>query len=187
MSDRILATRWRSTADGGLEHCALRIADAGITAEGVVIGGAGPSAYGLRYRATFDPDWAAVRSLHLTLIGGATIALRHDGYGEWTDGEGKRRKEFAGALDVDLAATPLCLICSLRRQAWKAGRTQELDSLAIEVPSLRVARVKRPVACVEPGRLWRVADAEVRLDDDGLVALWAGRFERLELPAEVPA
>lgn len=181
MADTHIAVRWRSVADQGLEHCAIRIAENGITAEGVVVGGSGTDAFGLRYRLTADPDWTAIRSLHLTLLGGATVALRHDGYGEWTDGEGKKRKEFSGVLDVDLGATPIGLVCSLRRQTWKAGRKQEFDVLAIGVPGLGIARESRSVTCVEPGRSWRIGDKEVVLGEDGLLASWADRYARVDL------
>lgn len=181
MSDTSIAVRWRSLPDDGLEHSVVRIADSGITAEGVVVGGTGADAFGLRYRLTADPGWTAVRSLHVTLLGGATVALRHDGYGEWTDGEGKKRKEFSGVLDVDLGATPIGLVCSLRRQTWKAGRKQEFDVLAIGAPGLGIARESRAVACVEPGRSWRLADKDVVLGEDGLLASWAERYVRIDL------
>ena len=187
MTDRSLAIRWQSPADGGLEHCVLRIADAGITAEGVVIGGRGEQGYGLRYRVTADADWAALRSIHLTLLGGPTLALRHDGFGEWTDGAGAKRKEFAGLLDVDLGATPLGLIATLKRQTWKTGRTQEIDTLVLAVPEMTLERRRVAYLCLEPGRHYRVGEADIRLDPDGLLAAWAGRLDRIADPAEATA
>lgn len=181
MSDTTIAVRWQSLPDHGLEHGVVKTTESGITAEGVVVGGTGLAAFGLRYRLTADPDWTALRSIHLTLLGGATVALRHDGYGEWTDGEGKKRKEFSGVLDVDLGATPIGLVCSLRRQTWKAGRKQDFDVLAIGVPALGIGREPRTVACVEPGRIWRVADKDVVLAEDGLLASWAERYARIDL------
>ena len=175
MSGRTVTVRWRS--EGGLEHCVVRVADTGITAEGVVIGGRDDAGYGLRYRITIDPDWSAFRSLHLTLLGGPTLALRHDGYGQWTDGEGKVRKDFAGVLDVDIAATPLALTATLRRLPWKAGRSQTIDVLTVGVPALTAAREQRTIACVEPGAAFRIGDAEIRLGDDGLPVAWTGRVE----------
>lgn len=177
MTERTRTIRWRA-ADGGLEHLSLRITDSGVTAEGVVVGGTGETAYGLRYRLVADAGWTAVRSLHLTLLGGPTLALRHDGYGEWTDQEGKKRKEFSGLLDLALAASPVALTGTLLRQAWKAGKTIEIETLAIGAPDFAPARTSLAVACREAGKRWTVADAEVTVDEDGIVATWAGRFER---------
>lgn len=184
MTDRSKAIRWRAPRDGGVEHCALKITDRGITAEGVVIGGAGETAYGLRYRITADAEWVALRSLHLTLLGGPTVALRHDGFGEWTDGEGRKREDFSGLFDVDIAGTPLGIVTTIRRQAWKAGRAVELDVVAIALPSLAIERAKRRITAVEPGRLYRLGvgddgpEAEIALDEEGLPLRWADRFER---------
>jgi hypothetical protein len=178
MTDAIEAIRWRAP-DGGLEHLALKISDSGIAAEGVVIGGTGAGAYGLRYRIVADAGWSAVRSLHLTLLGGSTLALRHDGYGEWTDQEGKRRKEFSGLLDIDVAATPIGLMATVARQAWKAGKSLNLDVLRIAVPALEPARATLRIVCVEPGHAYKVDDAEVTFGAAGILDAWSGRFERI--------
>ncbi|MEJ1157475.1 putative glycolipid-binding domain-containing protein [Prosthecomicrobium sp. N25] len=179
MTDQTRAVRWRSP-DGGLEHLSLKIAETGVTAEGVVIGGAGETAFGLRYRIVFDAGWAAVRSLHLTVLGGPTLALRHDGYGEWSDQEGRKRKEFSGLLDIDVAAIPLGFVATVARQAWKAGKTQDAEVLRIAVPSLEPTRARLRIACREAGRAYELDGAPVTLGEDGLVTAWAGRCERIE-------
>lgn len=170
--------RWRSGEGDalGLEHVEVKIGEANIAAEAVVIGGAGETAWGARWRIVVDPDWTSTRSLHLTRLGGATVALRHDGYGEWSDGEGKKRKEFAGLSDCLVAGSPFGLSQIVKRLGAKAAKTQKLDVITVSLPDLTVARTTVEVAPLEAGRRWRVGFGEVTieasLDADGFVENW---------------
>ncbi|MDR3496041.1 MAG: putative glycolipid-binding domain-containing protein [Ancalomicrobiaceae bacterium] len=183
MSDETRTMRWRSLADGGLEHCVVKVGAAGIAAEGVAIAGSGDAAYGLRYRIVVDAEWAGLRSLHVTRLGGATVALRHDGYGEWTDGEGKKRADLSKCQDASLDATPFALSVMLKRMAWKTGKAQDLSFIHIATPSLEIVRLKAKVTAVESGRLYRFeADGggpdEIEVDGDGFVVRIGERLAR---------
>ncbi len=192
MSGTTRALRWRTTTgeDGattGLEHVELKVAETGITAEGVVIGGAGEAAHGLRWRITVDPEWTAFRSLHLTKLGGATVALRHDGYGEWSDGEGKKRKEFSGLSDCLVEGQPFGLTALIKRLGAKLKKTQTLDVVAVSVPGLEIARVPVTIEPVEAGKRFRVTlgerSDEVEIDADGLAVQW-GAIARVDPTAQ---
>ena len=178
--------RWRSGEGDalGLEHLELKISDTGIAAEAVVVGGAGEAAFGARWRITVDPDWTSTRSLHLTRLGGATVALRHDGYGEWSDGEGKKRKEFAGLTDCIVTGSPFGLTQIVRRLGAKAGKAQSLDVVAVSLPDLAVSRVSVRLEPVEPGRRLRLivgeTTTEVEIDTDGLVTRFGDAVVRIE-------
>jgi hypothetical protein len=186
MSGTTRALRWRSVAGDvpGLEHLELKISDGGIAAEAVTIGGTGDDAHGARWRITVDPDWACVRSLHLTRLGGATIALRHDGYGEWSDGEGKKRKEFQGLSDCLVEGSPFGFTALLKRLGGKVAKTQTVDVVAVAVPALTVARATVTVQPIEAGKRFRLAlgdgETEVTVDDDGFVTRWGDRLEQVE-------
>ncbi len=191
MSGSTRALRWRTKTDEtaeafGLEHLELKIADSGIAAEGVVIGGAGETGYGLRYRITIDPDWTAFRSLHLTKLGGATVALRHDGYGAWSDGEGKTRKEFAGLCDCLVEGQPFGLTALIKRLGSKAKKSQTVDVVTVSVPGLEIARAAVTLEPIEAGKRHRltIGDVvdEVEIDDDGLVVAWGTRITRESSP-----
>lgn len=187
MSGTTRALRWKtSSEDGeaiGLEHVELKIAETGITGEGVAIGGHGEAAHGLRWRITVDPDWTAFRSLHLTKLGGATVALRHDGYGEWSDGEGKKRKEFSGLTDCLVEGLPFGLSALIERLGAKLKKTQTLDVVSVSVPGLEISRQTVILETIEAGRRLRLTVAggssEVELDGDGRVRRW-GHVERVD-------
>ncbi|MDR3374807.1 MAG: putative glycolipid-binding domain-containing protein [Ancalomicrobiaceae bacterium] len=184
MSDEARTIRWRSLADGGLEHSVVKIGATGIAAEGVVIAGDGDAAYGLRYRVVVDAEWAGLRSLHVTRLGGTTVALRHDGYGEWTDGEGKKRADLSKCYDASLDATPFALSVMLKRMAWKPGKAQELSFIRIAAPSLEVTRIKAKVTATEPGRIYSMvaedgSPEEIEVDDEGIVVRIGERLQRV--------
>lgn len=169
--------RWRlgTGATAGLEHVEVRIAETGIAAEAVVISGAGATAWGARWRLVVEPEWSSTRSLHLTRLGGPTVALRHDGYGEWSDGEGRRRREFQGLSDCLVEGSPFGVTQVLKRLGAKAAKTQAVDVLVVSLPDLVVARTTLKFEPLEPSRRWRVTRAdgglEVELDAEGFVTV----------------
>jgi hypothetical protein len=177
--------RWRAPETGALEHCAIRDGEAGVTLEGVAIPAAAATA--LRYRLVADAGWTGLRSAHLTLVGGPTLALRHDGYGGWTDGEGKTRKDLAGILDLWLDLSPAPLLVLLRRLGGKPGKTVKLDVARADLAALTVVRVPLEVGCAAGGRYSLSLDGgaveTVDLGADGLISAWQGRFVRADLAA----
>ncbi len=186
MSSTTRSLRWR-LGDGetcGLEHLELKISEAGVAAEAVVIGGRGDATFGARWRITVDPDWACTRSLHLTRLGGATVALRHDGYGEWSDGEGKRRKEFQGLSDCLVAGSSFGITQLLKRLGAKAAKAQVVDVVLVTQPGLEVARASLALRPIEPGRVFRLtvdeAESEIEVDADGFVTRWGETATRIE-------
>ena len=190
MTSTSRSLRWRSgEGDGlGLEHVELKIADANIAAEAVVIGGTGEGAWGARWRIVVDPEWTSTRSLHLTRLGGATVALRHDGYGEWSDGEGKKRKEFQGLSDCLVEGSPFGLTQLLKRLGAKSAKTQSFDVVTVAVPSLVVTRATVALQPLEAGKRFRLTVgervAEIEVDDEGFVTRWGDTVTRVEITAE---
>jgi hypothetical protein len=189
MTSTTRSLRWRlgSGDDAGLEHVEVKIADSGIAAEAVVIAGAGETAYGARWRVVVDPDWACTRSLHLTRLGGPTVALRHDGYGVWSDGEGKTRKEFAGLTDCLIEGSPFGLTQILKRLGAKAAKTQSLDVVVVALPGLAVERASLRLEPIEAGRRWRLVrgetTVEIAVDADGFVTAYGEAATRIEAAA----
>ena len=187
MSGSTQSLRWRTLGTGadaqGLEHVELKIAETGIAAEGVMGGGEGEAAHGLRWRITVDPDWTAFRSVHLTRLGGPTVALRHDGYGEWSDGEGKKRKEFQGLTDCIVVGSPFGPSQIVKRLGAKAAKTQTLAVVSVSLPDLVV---ERRTVKLEPqsgsGRLRLTVGetvTEVEIDADGFVTRFGEAVERV--------
>ncbi len=174
MSTTLRQLRWRTIGDDtavtGLEHVELKITDSQIAAEGVAIGGAGEAAFGARWRIVVDAEWACVRSLHLTRLGGPTLALRHDGYGGWSDGEGKPRKEFAGLQDCLVAGSPFGLMALVKRLGKKAEKAQSLEAIVVDVAGLEPVKATVALKPLDGGRKLAVAIGEatfeVELDDE---------------------
>jgi len=79
--------RWATEKGGGLEHVELDCGDAGVTAEGVLIGPAGGRLFACSYALRCDERWQ-VRSLDVHVAGQGTVCLRADGAGNWTDADG---------------------------------------------------------------------------------------------------
>lgn len=181
MSDTTRSIRWRSDDGATIEHCVVKIGASSIAAEGLMLAGIEPDEFGMRYRIVVDAEWAGFRSLHVTKLGGATVALRHDGYGEWTDGEGKKRPDLSKCLDVVIDGSLFPISVTARRLAWKANKAVELPAIHIALPSLEVSATTLKVTAIEPGKSYRVSidgseAREYQLDADGL-----------SLPAQAPA
>lgn len=176
--------RWRLTADAGIEHVVVSESEGDVVAEGVIVGGAGAGAYGLRYRFVLDAEWAGWRSAHVTLVGGMTLALRHDGYGGWTDASGQSRPEFAGARDLLLGASAFTLAVMARRIGVKAdGKIREGKLVHLEAPSLKAAQVAFGVAMPEAGTLELTLDGtaqRIGVDAGGFVRDWPERFAAID-------
>ena len=185
MTSTTRTLRWRLATgdDAGLEHAEVKIADSGIAAEAVVIAGSGETAHGARWRIVVDPAWACTRSLHLTRLGGATVALRHDGYGGWSDGEGKARKEFAGLSDCLIDGSPFGVTQLLKRLGAKAAKTQSFDVVAVSLPEPTVCRVAVKLEPLEAGRRYRftcgATVTDISVDDEGFVTTFGAAATRV--------
>lgn len=181
--------RWRLVPDGGIEHVVVSENEGDVVAEGVIVGGGGASAFGLRYRFVLDADWAGWRSAHVTLVGGITLALRHDGYGGWTDASGQPRPELAGARDLLLGASAFTLAAMIKRIGPKAdGKVREGKAVHLAVPTLKAAQSSFTLGVPEAGRIdlgfaEEAARHAIAIDKDGFVADWPGLFERIDLGA----
>lgn len=186
MSSTTRSLRWRlgGAEEAGLEHLELKIAETGVAAEAVVIAGEGAAAYGARWRLTVDPDWACTRSLHLTRLGGATVALRHDGYGEWSDGEGKKRKDFQGLSDCLVAGSPFGLTQLVKRLGAKSAKAHTADVVLVSLPGLEIARATVTLRPAGAGGIFRLtlgeAETEIAVDADGFVTRWGETIRRIE-------
>jgi hypothetical protein len=180
MSATHRSLRWRTVRGGdgetagqtvGLEHVETKIAETGISAEGVMVAGEGEGAFGARWRIVVDADWACVRSLHLTRLGGATLALRHDGYGGWSDGEGKPRKDFAGLTDCLVEGSPFGLMALVARLAKKAEKAQSVEAVVVSLPGLEAVRRTVALKPLDGAKRLAVtidgATVEVAFDEDG--------------------
>jgi len=180
----MVQARWAAEIGSGIEHLDLSVGNDGITAESVVIGDLSGSSYGLRYRLFCALDWS-VRRLEIEVIGGEKLILAADGAGNWFSKTGALLTELRGCIDVDIAATPFTNSFPIRRLDLAEGERQELPVVYIPAPSLKPEVVHQAYTCLESGRryLYQGLDtdfeAELTVDDDGLVHHYPGLFRRV--------
>lgn len=182
---RTIIARWRDWAGEGLEHLVLRAGSDGIRAEAVVIGAADDEIFAVQYRITCDAGWRT-RHLEVSLLGGdRVIDLSGDGAGRWTDRSGAMLPDLAGAIDVDLTATPFTNTLPVRRLELRNGQAEVIAVVYVEIPSLTVVARRQRYTCLEPGRRYRFESLEsgftreIEVDDDGLVRTYPGLFRRV--------
>ena len=182
---RTVVARWRDWPGEGLEHLVLQERPDGIHAEAVVLGVADNEAFAARYRVTCDAGWRA-RRLEVGLVGAERgLDLSSDGAGRWTDRSGTPLPDLAGAIDVDLTATPFTNTLPIRRLGLRGGQAETITVVYVEVPALTVAASRQRYTCLEPGRRYRFESLDsgftrdIEVDDDGLVLTYPDLFRRV--------
>jgi len=177
--------RWQDWSGTGIEHLTLRTGPDGIDAESVVIGPAEEPIFAVRYAIACDDRWH-VRTVRVELVGGdRRVELSSDGDGRWTDATGHPLPELAGAIDVDLTATPFTNTLPIWRLGLTAGGTAEILVAYIVVPDLSVALERQRYTCLETGRRYRFESLDgdfardIDVDEHGLVLTYPGLFRRV--------
>jgi hypothetical protein len=175
---------WRRTDVEGLERLELTTGPGGVTASGTIVcledGG-----FRLDHTWSLDTDW---RTLHVRVaVRGphAQGALRLDRDGDGWLVDGVPRLDLDGAQEPDLSVTPFCNSLPIRRMRADADLT--LDTAFIDGPALTVARSRQRYEPLGPGRVRYVDlglsqgfEADLTLDDTGLVVRYEHLFERVE-------
>jgi hypothetical protein len=179
---------WRGVEEWLAEHAKVELADDGLFATGVQLG-VDPEGYRVDYRLEVPDDWIT-RRLEVDASGAGwrrSLVLEHDGAGAWTR-NGERDATLDGALDCDLAFSPLTNVMPIRRHALHE-REGSLDFITawVSVPDLAVHASPQRYAHVRPGVVRYVAldgdfSAELALDADGLVVRYPRLAERVSEP-----
>ena len=180
--------RWATEQSGGLEHVELEIGDAGMTAEGVLIGPAGGRLFACSYALRCDEHWR-VRSLDVHVAGKGRVCLRADGAGNWTEADGAPLPALQGCMDVDLSGSPFTNTLPIRRLGDTLRQRQEIKVTYVDLPKLDVQPVSQAYTALAyagaaPEKvlfesLSRPFSAELEIDGDGLVLHYPGMFARV--------
>ncbi|HXV93996.1 MAG TPA: putative glycolipid-binding domain-containing protein [Pseudonocardia sp.] len=183
---------WQADGATGLEGTRLLLGAGGMRALGRMVRADGTSAFTASYRLVVAEDGTlqrmsvssatAERERHLTLN------RTEDGY--WlldTGGEG-RRSEFEGAVDADLAFSPVFNSLPVRRLGLHRDAGEHLLKVVfVALPELTVEVVEqsyRTVSTLDAGRAvvgFSSAgfESEIEFDADGVVTAYPGIARRL--------
>jgi hypothetical protein len=148
----------------------VQLRDDGLNAAGAQLGST-PTPYRAAYELEVRGDWAT-RRLRVEVGGVGSLELRHDGKGTWAGVP--NAAELEGALDCDLAFSPLTNLMPIRRhRLHEQPGTVDFAMAWVSLPDLKVHRSGQRYEHLEPGRV-RFSDddgftADLELDADGLV------------------
>ena len=176
---------WNKDHEGvGLEHLLLseRRADSVLLA---IDDEQGP--FRLGYRLLWDDAWR-LREAQLeatTQQQHRTLGLHSDGQGHWRDGAGMPLADLAGCIDIDIWPTPFTNSFPIRREPMAVGERREFRMAWVFAPDLTVQPQAQAYTRLGERRyLFENLDgsgfqAELPVDDDGVVIDYAGLFRRV--------
>jgi hypothetical protein len=176
---------WHGVEKWLAEHAQVDLHDDGVLATGVQLGVA-PEPYLVEYRLDAPSDWIT-RRLEVEASGAGwrrSLTLEHDGAGRWT-ANGERLPDVDGALDCDLAFSPLTNLMPVRRSALHERPGQEDLVMAwVSVPDLRVHASPQRYEHVRLGVVRYISrdgdfTSELEVDSDGLVVRYPRLAERV--------
>lgn len=177
---RVLA--WQRLDEPGSEVCVVTFGADGGVAEGTTVN-VGPTPFAWRWQVGWDGAWRT-RSVTVTRLDGeAAISLTADGNGSWADGSGTHVAAFDGCLDIDLAATPFTNTLAIHRLGLVVGEEREVTVAYLAAPDPQPRAVAQRYVRPAEDRwryeaIFRDFVAELRLDEDGLMADYEHMFRR---------
>ena len=170
---------WNGTPDWRAEVCEVALTDGGLAATGAQLG-ADPKPYRAAYELEARGNWVT-RRLRVEVGGVGSLELRHDGKGTWAGVE--NAAELEGALDCDLAFSPLTNTMPIRRhRLHEEPGAVDFAMAWVSLPDLKVHRSQQRYEHLEPGRVrFSSGDfvADLDLDEDGLVVVYPGLARRV--------
>jgi uncharacterized protein len=182
---RLLA--WRVTETAGFESAWLQLRDGSLLADVRVVGQR-PEPYWLDYNLATDEDTLTTRLIATARTSAGEVRLdlqQRDG--AWTV-DGVPRPDLAGALDVDVGASPVTNTMPILRHALHQQSGEHTFTMAfVEVPSLRVVaspQTYRHMGLDDRGAIVRFASgkfqADLLIDHDGFVVDYPTLAERID-------
>jgi uncharacterized protein len=188
---------WRGLDGWRTEAAHVELTGDRVRASGTQLG-VEPLLYRLDYELeTFERFVTASLLVRASGEGWArSLELRHDGEGAWScelkaEGEielppaGGEMDALAGALDCDLAFSPLTNLMPIRRsELHRRAGSEDFVMAWVSVPDLKLHASPQRYEHVCPGVVRFVSldgdfTAELELDDDGLVARYPRLAERV--------
>ena len=159
------------------EHCTLTLRDGGLSLVGTVIGAEGGLPVRIEYRVLADRG-GLTTAAHVRDLRGfetRTISLERNAKGSWTV-DGAAARSLKGATDVDLGCSPATNTLPIRRLRLAIGASQTIQAAWIRFPELTVVKGAQTYTRLDEftyGYASGTFEAELTVDDDGLVAAYA--------------
>jgi hypothetical protein len=170
---------WNGTSDWRTEVSEVVLSANGLAATGAQLGAA-PKPYRAAYELEARDNWVT-RRLRVEVAGVGSLELRHDGKGTWAGVP--NAAELEGALDCDLAFSPLTNTMPVRRaRLHEQPGAADFAMAWVSLPDLAVHRSEQRYEHLEPGRVRFASDgvtAELEVDEDGLVLVYPGLARRV--------
>jgi hypothetical protein len=168
---------WRGEEEWLAEACEVTLSGDRLHARGVQLG-AEPHPYRVDYELTTGANWVTER-LQVT-CGERSLDLVRDGDGSWT-ANGEPQSHVQGALDCDLAFSPLTNFMPARRLA---GQPVDHVMAWVSVPDLAVVRSEQRYEPIDARTVRYVVldgdfTADLELDEDGFVMRYPRLAERV--------
>ena len=170
---------WRRTDQlAADEHCTLTLRDSGLSLVGTVLGAEDGVPVRIEYRVLTDPR-GFTTAVHVRDLRGfelRTLALARDAKGAWTV-DGATVRTLRGCSDVDLACSPSTNTLPIRRLRLGIGASKTIQAAWVRFPDLAVHKAAQTYTRVDEStyRYQSAAfEAELVVDDEGLVAEYAG-------------
>jgi hypothetical protein len=177
---------WTGLEEWLAEMTTVELEPDGLRAAGTQLG----AVYRAHYELDARGDWRT-RHLRVVVPGTGTLDLAHDGDGSWTV-DGAPRPDLQGALDCDLAFSPLTNLMPIRRHALhERPGAADFVMAWVSLPDLAVTRSGQRYEHLRPG-LVRFSDddgftADLELDADGLIATYPRLARRVTADPSAPA
>jgi hypothetical protein len=188
---------WRGLDGWRAEYADVWLRDGRLVARGVQLG-VDPLPYEARYSLDTSPGYdTAHLSVNASGAGWSrSLDLRRDDSGVWDvsvsmsgDADlpdaGGNPAEFDGARDCDLQSCPLTnTMPVLRERLLEGGEPVDFVMAWVSLPALTVTRSDQRYEPIDARRIRYLSssrdfEAELELDDDGLVVVYPGMAERV--------
>jgi uncharacterized protein len=179
---------WRRTDVEGLERLELTVAPDEILAASTVLcledGG-----FRLDHRWRLTRDWRAQRLEvdRWDSDGHRRLVLERSGDGWLVDAQ--RRPDLDGADEPDLSVTPFSNTFPIRRTPAGVGESLTLDTCFVDAAAMTVERSRQRYELLGPNGVRYIDlgvsagfEADLEVDDDGLVLRYEHLFERVAPP-----
>jgi len=138
---------------------------------------AGEAPFAVNYEWRLDSRWRT-RSLHVTVYQESERELHIDRTGDssWSI-DRTARPDLDACEEIDLAITPFCNTLALRHFGPPPGGAGELTTLYVGFPDLSITSSRQRYE-----QLDSQVEADLTVDEHGLVRHYPQLFERLEQP-----